>query len=313
MVATSGRSLWILDDLSAVRAWSAENAAKPLHLYPARPARRYQLLNGWSAEAVGENPPRGAVVHYSLASKAAGEVTLEIFDGEGRRVRKLSSVAKPQLFPEDDPDEPMKAPEAELSAGGGSPSRGVGPALGGCPAARERQSRPRRSDRRTARRPRAPTGCASLRTVATEETTLTVLPDLRSQVRAADLEAQLAFALDLRARLDRVVADVGELREIQAQTGDLAKRLAGDGRAGDLIAAAKRAGEAAAALEGPLSQSESGDRLRHPRAARRDAAAFEPDLSLHLRDLGRRRAEPGVERGRRRARVAARGARRAAA
>jgi photosystem II stability/assembly factor-like uncharacterized protein len=248
VVATSGRSLWIFDDLSAVRAWSAENAARPLHLFPVRAARRYQLLNGWSGEAVGENPPRGAVVHYSLASQAAGEVTLEIFDGEGRRVRKLSSIAKPQHFPEDDPDEPMKAPEAELSAAAGL-HRAVWD-LRWEGAQRLENAKVDLGDPTVG--PFAVPGTYRLRLTAdgrTEETTLTVLPDLRSQVRAADLEAQLAFALELRAALDRVVADVAELREIQAQTGDLARRLAGDGRAGGLIAAARRAGEAAAALE----------------------------------------------------------------
>ncbi|MDQ1349325.1 MAG: hypothetical protein QG573_2704 [Acidobacteriota bacterium] len=251
VVATSGRSLWILDDLSAVRAWSAETAAKPLHLFAPRVAQRLQLHRGWSSEAVGENPPRGATIHYSLAAKAAGEVTLEIFDGEGRRVRRMSSVPKPQLFPEDDPDEPMKAPEAELASAAGL-HRAVWD-LRWEGAARLENAKIDLGD--PTEGPLAVPGTYRLRLSAdgrTEEATLSVLPDGRSRATAADRQAQLAFALELRADLNRVVADIGEVRAIQAQADDLAQRLVGDGRAAGLVAAANRVSRSAAALEARL-------------------------------------------------------------
>lgn len=248
VVATSGRSLWILDDLSAVRAWSSEAAAQPLHLFPTRPAERLQLQNGWSAEATGENPPRGAIVHYSLATKAEGEVILEVFDGEGRRVRRLSSIPEPQIYPQDDPDEPMKEPEAALQTAAGL-HRAVWD-LRWEGARRLENAKVDLGDPTVG--PLAIPGTYRLRLTAggrTEETVLNVLADPRSRVSTADLAAQLDFALELRADVDRLVADVGELREIQAQTRELARRLAGDGRAAGLIAVAKRAGETAAALE----------------------------------------------------------------
>ncbi|MEO8196637.1 MAG: glycosyl hydrolase [Thermoanaerobaculia bacterium] len=248
VVATSGRSLWILDDLSAVRAWSSETAAKPLHLFPTQPARRLQIQNGWSAEAVGENPPRGAIVHYSLAAKVDGEVVLEVFDGEGRRVRRLSSIAEPQIYPADDPDEPMKEPEAVLS-----PAAGLHRAVWDLRwegARRLENAKVDLGDPTVG--PLATPGTYRLRLTAggrTEETTLSVLPDPRSRVSAADLAAQLAFALDVRSQIERVVAGIGDLRAIQAQADDLAQRLTGDGRAADLVGAAKRVSVAAAALE----------------------------------------------------------------
>jgi len=248
IVATSGRSLWILDDLTAVRAWSAEAAARPLHLFPTRAARRFQIQNGWSAGAVGENPPRGATIHYSLANKATGEVLLEIFDGEGRRVRKLSSIPRPQVHPEDDPDEPMKAPELELTAEAGL-HRAVWD-LRWEGAKRLENAKVDLGDPTVGAL--AIPGTYRLRLTAdgrTEETTLTVLPDPRSRASVADLRAQLAFALELQADLDRVVADIGEVRAIQAQAMELAERLTGDTRAAALVASAKRVTAGAAALE----------------------------------------------------------------
>ena len=86
----------------------------------------------------------------------------------------------------------------------------------------------------------------------TEETVLNVVRDPRSRVSDADLSAQLAFALDLRGQIDRVVADVDEVRAIQAQADDLATRLAGNARASGLVATAKRVAAAAAAVEARL-------------------------------------------------------------
>ncbi len=251
VVATSGRSLWILDDLSPVRAWSSETAAKPLHLFPTRPAERLQIQNGWSAEAAGENPPRGAIVHYSLAAKVEGEVILEVFDGEGRRVRKLSSIPEPQIYPEDDPDEPMKQPEAALSTVEGL-HRAVWD-LRWEGARRLDNAKVDLGDPTVG--PLASPGTYHLRLTAggrTEETVLNVVADPRSRVSAADRTAQLAFALELRDRIDRLVADVEEVRAIQAQADDLALRLAGNGRASGLVAAAQRISASASALEARL-------------------------------------------------------------
>ena len=100
--------------------------------------------------------------------------------------------------------------------------------------------------------PLATPGTYRLRLTAggqTEETVVSVLPDPRARTSAAELSEQLTFGLDVRSRIDRVVADVGELRAIQAQAADLEKRLAGNGRAADLVALARRVTAAAAALE----------------------------------------------------------------
>ncbi len=248
VVATSGRSLWILDDLSAVRAWSSDTASQPLHLFPTRPAERLQLQNGWSAEAAGENPPRGAIVHYSLATKAEGEVILEVFDGDGRRVRRLSSIAEPQIYPQDDPDEPMKEPEAALQTAAGL-HRAVWD-LRWEGARRLENAKVDLGDPTVG--PLAIPGTYRLRLTAggqTEETVLNVVADPRSRASAADLAAQLAFALDVRGQIDRVVADIGELRAIRTQADALAKNLTGNGRAAGLVGAAKRVAAAAAALE----------------------------------------------------------------
>ena len=93
VVGTSGRSLWIFDDLTPVREMGPAVEAKDVHLFPARPAYRYRYSGSFEDAAptgTFDNPPEGAILHYFL-KKPAKEVTLEIFDDKGNRVRKLTS------------------------------------------------------------------------------------------------------------------------------------------------------------------------------------------------------------------------------
>jgi photosystem II stability/assembly factor-like uncharacterized protein len=113
VVATQGRSFWILDDLSPLHQLSDEVARAGLHLFTPRPAVRWiDGEGGRSRGPVGKNPPYGAVIHYLLPAGAgdddAEEVRLEILDDSGKVLRTLSSkTPEPQapslyrkLFPE---------------------------------------------------------------------------------------------------------------------------------------------------------------------------------------------------------------------
>jgi photosystem II stability/assembly factor-like uncharacterized protein len=95
VVATHGRSFWILDDLSPLRQLSPEVAAADVHLYEPQPAYRLHLPGEVAKRApVGKNPPRGAIIDYYLKSAPQGEITLEILDAKGKLVRDYSSREK---------------------------------------------------------------------------------------------------------------------------------------------------------------------------------------------------------------------------
>jgi photosystem II stability/assembly factor-like uncharacterized protein len=96
VVATHGRSFWILDDANPLRHMNAQVAAADLWLF--KPATAYRVRPGSDQgtpvptdEALAENPPDGAVIDYWLKEKAKGPVELEIFDGDGALVRRFSS------------------------------------------------------------------------------------------------------------------------------------------------------------------------------------------------------------------------------
>ncbi len=67
VVATHGRSFWILDDLSPLRQYQAEIANADVHLYAPAVANHTQFGGGFfGGQFAGQNPPQGAVIYYSL-------------------------------------------------------------------------------------------------------------------------------------------------------------------------------------------------------------------------------------------------------
>ena len=97
IVATHGRSFWVLDDIAPLRqAVSVHGAAA--HLYT--PATAVRVDNDGflgtplpPEEPQADNPPDGAIVDYYL-NEGAANVTLQILDAQGHVLRHFSSADK---------------------------------------------------------------------------------------------------------------------------------------------------------------------------------------------------------------------------
>ena len=96
VVATFGRAFWILDDLTPLRQMGAAVAGSDVWLF--RPATALRVRPGSDQgtpvphdEPQAENPPTGAVIDYYLKEKARAAVRLEIYDQDGKLVRRFSS------------------------------------------------------------------------------------------------------------------------------------------------------------------------------------------------------------------------------
>jgi len=92
VVATQGRSFWILDDLTPLHQLSDELVNSQMRLLEPRAAYRFGGGSSFGGGgAAGQNPPSGPVIHYWFGEQPEGEVTLEILDLEGNVLRTLSS------------------------------------------------------------------------------------------------------------------------------------------------------------------------------------------------------------------------------
>jgi hypothetical protein len=98
VVATHGRGFWILDNITPLRQFNA-NQRETLLLKPQVALWVRANLNTDTPlppdEPAGENPPDGAMIDYFLAKDATGPVTIEIKDSKSRSVRKYSSSDVP--------------------------------------------------------------------------------------------------------------------------------------------------------------------------------------------------------------------------
>src|SRR5579862_7481583 len=104
IVATHGRSFWILDDIAPLRelATAAPNAA---HLFS--PATAYRIQRDTNTdtplppdEPAAANPPDGAILDYYLPASASS-VTLEIVDAQGKLIRRFTNTDKPDITEEE--------------------------------------------------------------------------------------------------------------------------------------------------------------------------------------------------------------------
>ncbi|HEX3431253.1 MAG TPA: hypothetical protein VHT03_10235 [Rhizomicrobium sp.] len=113
VVATHGRSFWILTDITPLRQVGPGSAKAEALLYnPQKAVRLYYPDAIDMRPPVGENPPAGAIIDYYLATRPAGEATIDILDSKGQRVRHISSkAAKGTEQPPEWPDQilPTKA------------------------------------------------------------------------------------------------------------------------------------------------------------------------------------------------------------
>ena len=278
VVATQGRSFWILDDVPLLYQLSPGALKEPAHLF--QPADAVRGVRGGfeipSSRPVGQNPAGGVAIYYSLAAKPTdkNEITLEILDAAGQPVKKFSSIEKKDEGPAD--------PEEEAFG----PPRGAGK-LPAEPGLNRFVWNLRYEDATKfpglimwAGNVEGPTAApgkytASLTVAGHSQTqTFTVRPDPRVKTRPEDYAAQLALALQIRDKLSAVNQAVVEIREAK-------KQLARYEKEDQVAAAAKALGQKLSGVEEALYQTKlkaGEDALNFPIKLNNKLAALKGDV-----------------------------------
>ncbi|MGI9076390.1 MAG: WD40/YVTN/BNR-like repeat-containing protein, partial [Gemmatimonadaceae bacterium] len=266
VVATHGRSFYIMDDLSALRQVSPALVQKPAHLFKPRDAYRVNWSGGFGGgdrgpHPAGRNPQDGAVVYYTLR-KPNQEVTLDFLDGKGNLLRSFTSkLDNIGLADSVRADSLTKAREDSLKSVGKPIPQPEDAAL-----AAEEQPDFETMMRRGPRPPRVPNkvglnsfawnlrhpdavrfanmimwaagtngpmvapGTFTVRMKAGGETqsqTFAVRLDPRTATPASDVEEQVAFLLRIRDRVSDANNAVRMVRSVRFQLDDRKQRAAG--------------------------------------------------------------------------------------
>ncbi len=228
VIATHGRSYWILDNITPLR--QASEAAKANRFWLYRPAPGFRIDNDSFAgtplppeEPTAENPPTGAMLDYFLKS-AARPVTLEIFDSEKNLVRKFSSDDKHEdKHPEKHPSLPIAErwfPKPEsLETTPGMHRFVWNLAWGGSGESTADED----SESRSPSGPKAIPGMYQVRLTAdgqTQSQSLKIIMDPRSPATPEILQQQLRLGQE-------IFAEAREARRVLAEIGSVEKHLAG--------------------------------------------------------------------------------------
>jgi len=101
IVATQGRSLWILDDLTTLQQLTNENIQKDVVLFDQRDS--YRVFGGGGGNGTGENPPSGAVIDFYLKNKpdSSATVQLDFMDRQGNRIKSFKTSATEKELEDD--------------------------------------------------------------------------------------------------------------------------------------------------------------------------------------------------------------------
>ena len=95
VVATHGRSFWVLDDLTPIRQLNKQSLTADVILYQPQTGLRLHYPTEFDRrQPVGDNPPPGAIINYYFKTAPKDEVSLDILDTSGKVVRHLSSKEK---------------------------------------------------------------------------------------------------------------------------------------------------------------------------------------------------------------------------
>jgi photosystem II stability/assembly factor-like uncharacterized protein len=235
VLATHGRGIWVIDDISPLRQLNAQTLASAAVLVPGGPVQqRIEGSGGWSegdATFTGDNPPSGATItYYQKARHVIGRMKIEILDATGNVVdevpaskrRGLNRVSWPmQTRP------PVVPPAASLA---GSSTAGE----------------------------RFLPGTYTVRlTKAGQVTTepLTVTLDKRATFTVADRQAQFAAAERLKSVFSRMSKVVGQINGVRDQARQIAQNAAAPA---DVKAAAAQLGGKADALRKEIVATTEG-------------------------------------------------------
>jgi photosystem II stability/assembly factor-like uncharacterized protein len=225
--STNGRSFWVLDDISPLRALTPQLANADFILYPSAPVQRLYFPEGVDRRRpVGENPPNGLIVSYYLRTEPKDEITLDILDSSGALVRHYSSREK-----KDKNEQPPEWPDLEKP-----------PELLPTKAGMNRfpwnlrYSTPMELPGAfyAGNGPEGPIvlpGSYTLKMTAkgrTETTKIEILRDPREQATPEELKAQLELSQAVAKRIAEIHRAVIQMRRVRTQLTSMKKNLNAD-------------------------------------------------------------------------------------
>src|SRR5579883_955527 len=294
IVATHGRSFWVLDDISPLRQVNDEVHEARVHLFEPRPTTRFltsfsyglpptpgknftylgpfhvvyrqqEIATGEKIKRyldAGQNPPDGVIIHYFLRERPQEELTLTFLDASGNVIRSFSSEEKKgQAHGDGDKgkgkEEEKKEPRVPKAAGA---NRFVWnmryPNPGGIEGDKESEE--------IMKGPLAPPGVYQVQLKLGEQSytqSFEVRKDPRVTASQEDLQQQFDLLRAIRATISALHAMVNTVRSIRRQVEGWEQSTTGQDIHEALLTRGKALKDRFSALEGELIQPKVKDQM----------------------------------------------------
>lgn len=252
VVATHGRSFWILDDLTPLREAATGHMDNAFHLFEPLDTERIRIYHGFGNEpssdfvnykmtnplvmayqwtkdeqgipvetplSAGANPPNGVMIHYLLPHDASGGVSLTIRDSQGNVVRSFYSE-KPESPDQDVPQPPVLPRKPGLNRFVWDMRYPPATAVPGDSGTKNYLDGPTAVPGRYS---------VTIRSAGTEQTAaFAILKDRRIQATQEDLEEQFDLLLRIRDLLSETNETILALRNTRSQIEQWKERVSGN-------------------------------------------------------------------------------------
>ncbi len=241
VVATQGRSFWVLDNLSVLHQMSDEVTKSDYYLY--KPETTYLFGNHTDVdpgETLGENPEEGVVVHYNIAEpNEEQEVQLQFAESDGDIIRTFSNqedldgneVKESEEFYEKEHDTSWDVITTK---------KGQNKFVWNMryPGAADLDGRQILWAGST-RGPSAVPGSYEVRLIVDDETIMTqefeLTKDPRIDVSQDDFEAQFDLHQTIISKLDTTHKTINKIREMRSELTDIKSEYAGNEEVQDRV------------------------------------------------------------------------------
>ncbi|MBV9896533.1 MAG: glycosyl hydrolase [Chloroflexi bacterium] len=300
VLATHGRSFWVLDGLGPVRALHDDAATV---LVQPRPAVRYLANGGFGHRAVrgnnyrmpgavmvtytqkedprtgdkidvyvdsARNPPDGAIIDYFLSSKPSEDITLTFLEADGREIRSFSSKdVEAAATTDEEKAEVRKNKQPRIPKEEGL-NRWVWNLRYADATKLENDDIANELIEDSLSGPRVPPGTYTVRLAVGDQTyeqSFEVQRDPRIEATDADLRAQFDLMMQVHQKLSETHSAINRLRAVRRQAEDWLTRSRGKSDLDAVNKAAQAVVDRVKPIEAELIQVNArtrGDTLNFP-------------------------------------------------
>lgn len=243
IVATQGRSLWVLDDLTVLHQLDEASSNADAILY--KPKDSYRTKGGASgtpSKTSGQNHPNGVVTHFYLKDfNEKDSVALTYTSMAGDTLASFSTYAAEK-------DKKLKVEKGSnthvWNTRGKAAERLQGMILWGANLSGAK----------------AVPGSYQVRLNkggVTQSQTFRILPDPRAEVSVADMQKQNEFITDVNATVDRAHQSIKKIRKVNGQLDAFVKQYKGNESTKELVERAEKMKEGFGEIEKALYQTQN--------------------------------------------------------